>query len=71
MPRNRELYVATIQIAMEGPKDHTEAQEEVSVMMDKAPTVYDWSYLRVGQQYLYPHRVLSSKDDYFEEKGGD
>lgn len=55
----REGFVVTVQIILD-VDSYEEAVDFVSEMLSVDPPeeVIDWSYLKIGGQYLYPTRIV-------------
>jgi hypothetical protein len=51
------IHVATIQVAVNAGS-HAEATDAISEclgwLQDKGTEIFDWQYLKIGCQYLYP-----------------
>lgn len=60
-----KIYVATVQIAMQGCINEDEACDAISEMLSEAPAVLDWAYVRINSRYLYPAELHVS-DEYQE-----
>lgn len=51
----KKVYVATVQIAVE-VDEFEQAVDWIHGLMDQAkgPEPFDWAYVKLGSQYLYP-----------------
>ena len=67
----KKVYVATVQIAIE-IDSQDKAEDWISGLFENQNqlqgefaeyTPYDWAYLRMGRQYLYPTDRLVDNDD--------
>lgn len=61
----RQMFVATIQIAIH-PDTHISTADGAAAffneLLSKNRDIFDWAYLKVGNQYLYPsEQSISNK----------
>ena len=66
----QQVYMATVQIIIdpsENISSQGEAEDFFTALLTDNNAVLDWSYLKVGGQYMYPVEVLV--DDNYQEGG--
>jgi hypothetical protein len=68
-PMTRRTYIATVQIIIDpdaGVTNEAEATDWFSGLLSDNDQVFDWGYLKVGGQYLYPTSIQADPDNYEE-----
>jgi hypothetical protein len=70
----KSTFVATVQIVV-AATNHDAAGDQIADLLEgiqaEAEGVIDWSYLKVGQQYLYPAPLYKQPADYLAEVESD
>jgi hypothetical protein len=65
----RRTFIATVQIIISpdaGVTSEAEAADWFSGLLSDNEQVFDWSYLKVGGQYLYPTSIQVDPKNYQE-----
>lgn len=64
-------YIATVQIVIQDKEVDCEsaASDYINSMLFNTPGIFDWSFLQIGSQYLYPQEVCIPDNFDFEEGG--
>ena len=66
---NKTTYIATVQIIISpdaGVSSEAEAADWFSGLLSDNDQVFDWSYLKVGGQNLYPTSIQVDPENYEE-----
>lgn len=65
----KTTYIATVQIVISpgaGVESEAEAADWFSALLSDNDQVFDWGYLKIGGQYLYPKSIEVDPEDYEE-----
>ena len=57
----RQVCIATIQVLVDEVNPDS-ASDGLSELLSHNPWVLDWSYLKLGGQYMYPRDYVMSND---------
>jgi len=63
----RRTYIATVQIIIspdEGVENEDQAADFFTELLTENEAIEDWSYLKIGNQYLYPEAISIMKGTY-------
>lgn len=69
MGQTAKTYVATVQVLISLDQDvnnETEAADWFSGLLTDNPGVWDWGYLKIGGQYMYPSEKNIDIEEYEE-----